>query len=621
MSSHQAARRFSRSSASIRAPYVTLAGRAPGRLTHASSHGSGPGRSRPTHRRVATYARPVPSHPLSPVFAFADRFVDEQSALDPNLATARGTAGFDHLLTDLSPAGFGERTDHIRRSLAELATLPVTNDDDRRAKDFITERFETTIETDDAGDWMRTMNGISWAGSRLRATFDLMPRTGDDAWANIAARVAAVPAALDQLRTTFEYGRSRGIVAARRQVLVAAEQAARWSADRWFDTLTAEAGAVGTSDAVRTELATAASAANAAYGDLARYLRDVYAPSASTTDGCGPERYQLGIRAMLGADLEPAEMYEWAWSDFHRLRREIAATCARILPGASFGEVIDLLDTDPSPGRAVHGADAYRTWLQALTDDALARSKAHFEIPPQIDRCEALIPPAGSAAAAYYTGPSEDFTRPGRTWYPTLGRTQFPTWGDVTTCYHESVPGHHLQIGYAKVQAASLSRIQRGTFISGHGEGWALYAEQLCDEFGWFENPDHRLGFLAGQILRTVRVIVDIGMHLGYRIPKGTTLHDGTPFHEGEVWNADLAFEFSVRETGNTEEFMRSEIDRYLGWPAQAISYKIGQREWEAARADATTRVGADFDLKVWHTAALALGPVGLGQLRTELAR
>ena len=197
----------------------------------------------------------------------------------------------------------------------------------------------------------------------------------------------------------------------------------------------------------------------------------------------------------------------------------------------------------------------------------------------------------------------------------------FPKWGDVTTCYHESVPGHHLQLGYAMVQAESLSRIQRTSFISGHGEGWALYAERLCDEFGWFENPDFRLGFLSGQILRTVRVIIDIGMHLGMRIPEGTTLSDGTPFHGGEVWNGDLGFAFALSETGSTEAFLRSEIDRYLGWPAQAISYKIGEREWLAARDDARASQGAAFDLRAWHTRALRLGAVGLDQLRVELAR
>jgi len=170
------------------------------------------------------------------------------------------------------------------------------------------------------------------------------------------------------------------------------------------------------------------------------------------------------------------------------------------------------------------------------------------------------------------------------------------------------------------VQAASLSRIQRESFIPGHGEGWALYAEQLCDEFGWFDDPDYRLGFLSGQMLRTVRVIIDIGMHLGRAIPEGTTLNDGSQFHGGETWTPDLAFEFAVSETGHTEAFMRSEVDRYLGWPAQAISYKIGQREWVAARDDAR-RADGDFDMKAWHTKALRLGAVGLGQLRAELAR
>ena len=559
---------------------------------------------------------------LSQIFEFADRFVDEQSALDPNLATSRGTPGFDHLLTDLSPAGYEARAGQLRDSLATLASLPVTNDDDRRAKEFITERFTTSLAAHDAGSWMRSISAISWPAGNMRSTFDLMPRDGEAAWANIVARVAAVPTALDQLQATYEQGRANGIVAARRQAFAAADQVGTWAANRWFDTLVDEAAArADVPPSLQAELADGAIAANAAFGALATYLRDTYAPTADPTDGCGPDRYALNVRAFLGADLDPAEMYEWAWGDFHHLRAEIAKTCEQIAPGASFAEVIDLLDTDPSPARALHSAEAYRQWLQEMTDEALERSKEHFEIPAQIDRCEALIPPAGSAAAAYYTGPSEDFTRPGRTWYPTLGRTHFPKWGDVTTCYHESVPGHHLQIGYAKVQAGSLSRIQRSAFISGHGEGWALYAEALCDEFGWFKNPDHRLGFLGGQILRTVRVIIDIGMHLGYRIPEGTTLNDGTPFHGGEAWNADLAFEFAVKETGNTEDFMRSEIDRYLGWPAQAISYKIGQREWEAARADAEARDGEAFDLKAWHTKALKLGAVGLDQLRAELAR
>ena len=556
---------------------------------------------------------------VSPVFEFADRFVTEQSALDPCLATFRGIPGYDHLLTDFSPHGHDARDAHERQALSELHDLVDRNENDRLARCFINERLEVAGLKHEIGEWKRTMDAVASPTTILRGTFDLMPRDGEAAWENIAARMHLLPAALSGLRATYDEGRATGHVATRRQALVAAEQCATWAANRWFDSLKSEAEHHDLPDALQRRVRDGADLANAAYGEFAEYLREVYVADAAKADGCGPERYHVAVRTMLGADLDPQEMYEWAWADFHDLRAQIATTCDRIMPGGNFTEVIALLDNDPA--RAEHGVEAYRTWLQALTDEALARSKEHFEIPSVMDRCEALIPPEGSAASAYYTDPSEDFTRPGRTWYPAVGRTVFPRWGDVTVCYHESVPGHHLQIAYAMMQAESLSRIQRSSFIPGHGEGWALYAEQLCDEFGWFENPDHRLGFLSGQILRTVRVIVDIGMHLDKRIPAGTALHDGTAFHSGEMWTPDLAFEFSVSETGHTEAFMRSEIDRYLGWPAQAISYKIGQREWHRARDQARGLDGAAFDLKAWHTKALRLGPIGLEQLGAELAR
>ena len=364
--------------------------------------------------------------------------------------------------------------------------------------------------------------------------------------------------------------------------------ARRGPTNRWFDSLATEAA---TRDDVSTTLrdeivATAPTWPTPHTASSPRTCATTTHPMPTEVDGCGAERYRVGVRTMLGADLDPQEMYEWAWTDFHHLRAEIATTCERIMPGAGFAEVIELLDTDPD--RAEHSDDAYQSWLQEITDEALSRSKEHFEIPEVMDRCEALIPPAGSAAAAYYTGPSEDFSRPGRTWYPTLGRTMFPRWGDVTTCYHESVPGHHLQIAYAKVQAGSLSRIQRSSFIPGHGEGWALYAEQLCDEFGWFENPDYRLG-LPRRPDPADRARDHRHRHASRQAHSGR--HDAERRHpvprRRDVERPISRSSSPFSETGHTEAFMRSEIDRYLGWPAQAISYKIGQREWVAARDDA----------------------------------
>jgi uncharacterized protein (DUF885 family) len=283
------------------------------------------------------------------------------------------------------------------------------------------------------------------------------------------------------------------------------------------------------------------------------------------------------------------------------------------MPGGSMEEVVHLLETDKS--RVVEGEDGYRQWLQELHDEALAELHGrHFEIPEEIRKIEVMIPPPGGAAAAYYTGPSEDLSRPGRTWWPTGGNTVFPKWGDVTTVYHEGVPGHHLQVATAHIQGDKLSRYQRLlTFISGHGEGWALYAERLMGELGYLENPDYYLGMLSGQALRAVRVIVDIGMHLELAIPKSER------FHPGEVWNHDLAVEFSTQRTGRPAWFMESEIVRYLGWPAQAISYKVGERYWLDIREAARRAKGEAFDLQAFHTHALNVGPMGLEQLQREL--
>jgi uncharacterized protein (DUF885 family) len=515
---------------------------------------------------------------LTPIFSLSDRFVAESAALDPYAATRWGIPGFDHLVTDYSPEGCAARADHMRRTLSDLAELEPQNGDDRLAKDHVTERLEATLAVHDGGEWMRPLRAISAPASTIRSSFDLMPRDGEAAWQDIADRVHAVPVALDGVRAALEAGRAQDVVASQRQTEVVAAQCATWADDRWFDTLMVEASARDDLSPGNVErLRVGVDLAVDAYGAFAGYLRDEYLQDATPVDACGLERYTVGSRLMNGADLDPAEMYDWAWNEYHALRAEILKTCELIKPGASFA-------------------------------------------PEQMNRCEAHIPPAGSAAAPYYTGPSEDFSRPGRTWYPALGRTSFAMWGDVTTCYHESVPGHHMQIGYSRLQGERLSRFQRASFVSGHGEGWALYAERLCDELGWFENPDHRLGFLCGQQLRAVRVIIDIGMHLGLRIPVGTTLSDRTPFYGGEVWTPDLALEFAISETGQGEPFLRSEIDRYLGWPAQAISYKIGEREWLAARADAKSRLGGRFDLRTFHTVALSLGPVGLAQLRAELS-
>jgi len=218
-------------------------------------------------------------------------------------------------------------------------------------------------------------------------------------------------------------------------------------------------------------------------------------------------------------------------------------------------------------------------------------------------------------AAPYYTRPSLDFARPGRTWLPTLGRTRFPLWNLISTWYYEGVPGHHLQLAQWVHVAPQLSRFQTSLgSTAADTEGWALYAERLMDELGYLTAPGARLGYLDVQQLRAVRVVIDIGMHLELDIPSGQ------PFHPGERWTPELGREFLGANSGMDTAFADSELVRYLGIPGQAISYKLGERAWLAGRAAAERRRGSSFDLKAWHMAALSMGSLGLDDLTAELA-
>jgi uncharacterized protein (DUF885 family) len=242
----------------------------------------------------------------------------------------------------------------------------------------------------------------------------------------------------------------------------------------------------------------------------------------------------------------------------------------------------------------------------------------HFDIPDPIRRIECCIAPTNDGGI-YYTGPSEDFSRPGRMWWAVPdGVDSFSTWREVTTVYHEGVPGHHLQVAQTAYRSELLNRWQRTLcWVSGHGEGWALYAERLMDDLGYLDDPGNKLGMLDGQAMRAARVVVDIGIHLGLRIPRDNPFG----FHPGEAWTAELVLEFMRQHCRLDDALIRFEVNRYLGWPAQAPSYKVGERIWLQAREEVKLRRGADFDLKGFHRAALDLGSMGLDPLRLALAR
>ena len=538
---------------------------------------------------------------MTPVFGLCDDYVTRWAALDPVAAGMQGLTSVFGAATDYSPDGFAARAELIAATLAALEPMSVTSAADLLAAGFLRERLEAQLAWHQLNEPLRLVRAPIGLISSIRDSVDLLPCDGDGDWRNIAARLAAIPVMFASWRASLDAGLGRGLAAARRQTVQAAVAADHCLGSH--DTLVASYG----DGPLAAELAAAVAQAYQGYADTARYLREEYAPRATEVDAVGAERYAVAARLSLGADVDLKEAYDWGWAELARIEAEMTAEADAIRPGASVAEATAILNESAY----VTGEDAYLAWLQDRHDRAIEQlDGVHFDIPAPLRRIEVVLARGSTSGAAYYTGPSEDLTRPGRTWWPLGGRDpqgRFETWSELSTVFHEGVPGHHLQVGATKTAGDKLSRFAKTNFVSGHGEGWALYAERFADELGWFTEPGTRLGMLGGSALRAARVVIDIGVHLDLPLP------------DGSRWTFERSCEV-LGQSGRAEPHrIQAEVVRYFGWPAQAISYKLGERAWLAARAEAMRRPG--FDLKRWHTAALSLGPIGLAGLADALAR
>ncbi|GLZ82088.1 hypothetical protein Afil01_68950 [Actinorhabdospora filicis] len=558
---------------------------------------------------------------MRPVDEIADKFVDEQIALSPITATYQGVEGHDHEFDDFSPAGAEREAEAGRRTLAALDAATPSDEREQVAKDGMVERIALSLERHDAGDGA-DLNVIASPLQSIRQVFDLMTISGEEQAANIAARLARVPEALAGYRETLREAAAQGRVAALRQVKECADQTDNWNgaegADFWtglVSRVTVDGKAP--SDALAKDLAAGAEAARRGVAEFGAFLRDELAPQAPEKDAVGPDRYARASRYFLGAAVDLKETYEWGWQELHRIETEMRKVAREIVPGGTVDEAVAALDADPA--RHIATKEEFQAWMQELADRTITElADTHFDIPEPIRRIECCIAPTADGAI-YYTGPSEDFTRPGRMWWSVPNEADgFSTWREVTTVYHEGVPGHHLQVGQTAYRSELLNRFQRQMmWCSGHGEGWALYSERLMDELGYFADPGAKLGMLDAQAFRAARVIVDIGVHMELEIPKDNPFG----FNPGATWNASMAWDFMRAHCRIEDQMLHFEVSRYLGWPGQAPSYKVGERIWLQAREDAKARKGAAFDLKAFHTDALNLGALGLDPFRKAMDR
>ncbi|APT83780.1 hypothetical protein CAQU_00265 [Corynebacterium aquilae DSM 44791] len=513
-----------------------------------------------------------------------DDYIADLCAIAPTAATAFGIPGFDDQLENFSPEFF----DTLATRTKELYDLARSYQDsgegdavDQVTAAALVDRLGVELELHEMGEDERCLNNIASPLQSIRDTLLLMPTETQEDQDNLAARIEKIPAALDGYQQSLLLAASRGHIAPARQIREVITQA---------------------KDLTGADSMIQGDAAQQAFGEFASWLETELLPKAPTQDGVGRERYQVFSRQFVGAAVDLDEAYEWA-----TVRLEEITNAQNAIARDLYGDGVDAAGAmkrlDEEERYTLFGTDALKTWMQETADKAIADlGGTHFDIDERIKTIECLIDPAGTGGI-FYTPPSEDFSRPGRMWWSVpKGEDTFHTWQELTTVFHEGVPGHHLQLGATMCNSDTLNKWRKlACWNSGHGEGWALYAEALMDELGYHEDPGTRMGMLDAQRLRAARVLIDIGVHLGKTNP------------DGGQWTYEYADNFFANNVAMAPANRRFELHRYFGWPGQAPSYALGQRLWQQLRADAQA---LGMDTKTFHAKALAPGSLPMGILR-----
>lgn len=521
--------------------------------------------------------------------ALADDFLDRLCELDPLGASEEGFSQYDGKIGDLSPARQEKLSDLAKGTLYLSKNCEISNFNEQLCADVLDDYCSDMIDNYETDDWIRTINVLTNPLDTIHVTCHNVDTQDKEAIWKRDQKIEEIPFALASFKETIDLGLEKNALPRRTQIAHMAHNCALFANDQLF-------------------ISTKARNAFLRFGS---FLMDEIIPKTNEKDAVGPEIYARCAKRHLGKEINLKETYEWGWHEIHAIFDEIETVITELNPGGTYKETISILENDET--RTANSPEELQTFLQDLLDNSVAQlNGTHFDIDPRMLKIEACLLEEAGSSAMFYSTPSEDFSRPGRTYYPINGKTRFPLWEEVTTCYHEGLPGHHLHVGSIKCLGSDLSQFQKTlAFNTGESEGWALYAERLMVELGYNNDPAYIFGMLNASLFRATRIVMDIGLHCEYVIP------DDAPdiYPRGEKWNPQLAMKVLEDVIGMSPTYAKDEVYRYLGWIGQAVTYKIGEQTIRDIRERERKRLGSAFSLKEFHTRLLSYGHVGLGRL------
>jgi uncharacterized protein (DUF885 family) len=546
--------------------------------------------------------------------ALASDLWEEMLRANPVFASNHGDERYLGRLEDVTPAGVADRRarlaalqqrataiDATSLSVADKVSLGLLGDELQRALILAGSGMETWLVDPRGAPHVGFFNLVIDQPSATPAQRAAM----EQRW---AAMAGVVDATCDQLEIGLRAGRVGTHAAIAETVAqvdrILAQPCAEWplgSPSLDASLTTAERDAL--LARLRATLETGLRPALVRYRAL---LADRLLPAARSDDRPGlvslpggRELYDRLTWVHTGLPLDAQEVHEIGLQEVASIRAQIAELGGRVFGTSDVAEIQRRLREDP----ALHFAT--RDEVEAAAADALARARA--AIPRwfgRLPKADCVVVRIGAheeqeTTIAYYNEPAADGSHPGRYFINTWAPETRPRYEAQVLAFHESIPGHHLQIAIAQ-ELTGLPRFRREGGTTAYVEGWALYTERLCDEMGLYSGDVDRLGLLSFDAWRACRLVVDTGLH-------------------AQGWSRQQAIDYLLANTLLAPNNVENEVDRYITTPGQALAYKIGQREIAALRAQAQEALGPRFDVRAFHDVVLGEGAVTLPVLRANV--
>lgn len=560
---------------------------------------------------AANLSFPQSVNPLSDRLAAQNALFDEQYESDlrefPERATAFGDYRYNDRLNDFSLDAIMRRNQTNHAFLARLQAIPTDgfSDQDQTSHDLMVRVLEQRITDFDLKEYEMPITQQNGIHTQLADLPQAVPLDSVKHYEDYISRLHQIPRALDQVTVVLRAGMKDKLMPVRFLAeKIPAQCEGIVSADPFLRPTKKYPAAISADDQKRlTQEITAAVTTDVlpTYKKFAEFIKTEYAPQGRTILSVtslpdGQRRYENDIYARTTTHMTPDEIHQLGLREMDRIEAEMLAIAKK----EGFADLASFrasLKTNPKykPTSAEQILDDFRHYIAQMEP----KLPELFTLLPKSPVTVEAIPDFQAAAATHYMIGTPDGKRPGRVVVATSHFTERSLIDDEAVAYHEGVPGHHMQLSVQQ-QLEGLPKFRlHGLGFNAYIEGWALYAEQLGKEVGFYQDPVSDYGRLSSELFRAVRLVVDTGIHA-----KG--------------WSRDQVVDF-MRKSGSVDEpTIQSETDRYISWPAQALSYKLGQLKFRELRERAQKELGPKFDIRKFHDEMLDGGTLPLDMLEAR---